>query len=153
MNKFPFVLSVALALSACKAEEVKVTDITSFSARAVSEILEVNDTYLTQKIPQWYVPESCKSETVPWPYSDPVNMIIHTTTQITCTQKYWEIQYLDIWDEVPDNLYDHGLIDVTQLILITSNGVQQVLVVPSWKFDVEIWDTCSLASDYLSACR
>jgi hypothetical protein len=71
---------------------------------------------------------------------------------MTCTQKYWEMQYLDIWEEIPDNLYNHWVVDVTEYILINSEGVERVFTAPSWKFNTEIWDMCSFMADYLSAC-
>lgn len=146
MNKLSLAFIATLGLSACDKEPVKITDITRFNAYVVSEILEVNDVKWTQTVPNWYVPESCETEVIPWSYSDSTKMITQSVAQTTCTQKYGPKQYIPTSFIGPLDWHIFGTQEVREFTLVSEDNVYNLLDI-RWEIRGQVWDIC----DYMNA--
>lgn len=152
MNKFSLAFLATLGLSACDKESVEITDITTYNAYVVSEILEVNDVKLTQRVPNWYVPESCETEVVPWAYSDPIKMITQSVVQMTCTQKYGPKQYIPISFVGPINWHIFGTQEVREFTLVSQDSVYTLKDV-RWDVRGQVWDICDYIKPQIYNCK
>lgn len=155
MNKLSWAIIAILSLSACKKESVEVIDITKFHAYIVSEILDVKDVQLTQQIPDWYVPESCETQQVPWAYADPAKMITNTVTQITCTQKYGPKQYIPSSLIGPVNGHIFGIQEVREFTLRSQDAQypQYTLLDTRWEVRAQVWSICDYMYGRLYNCK
>jgi len=151
MNKLPLAFIATLGLSACEKESVEIADITTFNAYVVSEILEVNDVNLTQRVPNWYVPESCETVIVPWVPSDPIKMITQSSAQTTCTQKYGPNRYIPTSFIGPINWHVFGTQEVREFTVVSEDSIYTLLDV-RWDVRGQVWDICDYMNDWIYNC-